>query len=79
MGGVMRLTEYSRGSGWACKLSPSELAQDLSQFKNHKALSASTVYVGLYNPDDSGVVRASGENHIQSIDFFTPLLDNPYD
>ena len=51
----------------------------MSQFKNHKALSASNVSVGLNNPDDAGVVRASGENLIQSIDFFTPILDNPYD
>jgi len=51
----------------------------LSQFKNHKALSASSVSVGLNNPDDAGVVRTSGENLIQSIDFFTPILDNPYD
>ncbi|MDA7725075.1 selenide, water dikinase SelD, partial [Acidimicrobiaceae bacterium] len=50
-----------------------------SQFKNHKALSASSVSVGLNNPDDAGVVRTSGENLIQSIDFFTPILDNPYD
>lgn len=51
----------------------------MSQFKNHKALSASSVSVGLNNPDDAGVVRTSGENLIQSIDFFTPILDNPYD
>ena len=75
----MRLTEYSHGSGWACKLSPSELAQVLSQFKNHKALAGSNVSVGLNNPDDAGVVVASDKNLIQSVDFFTPVLDNPYD
>ena len=63
----MRLTEYSHGSGWACKLSPSELAQVLSQFKNHKALDSNNVSVGLNNPDDAGVIEASGNNLIQSI------------
>ena len=75
----MRLTEFSHGSGWACKLSPSELAQVLSQFKNHKALEANNVSVGLNNPDDAGVIESNGNNLIQSIDFFTPILDDPYD
>jgi selenide,water dikinase len=51
----------------------------LSQFKNHKALAGSNVSVGLNNPDDAGVVVASDKNLIQSVDFFTPVLDNPYD
>jgi selenide,water dikinase len=51
----------------------------LSQFKNHKALEANNVSVGLNNPDDAGVVVASGNKLIQSIDFFTPILDDPYD
>ena len=51
----------------------------MSQFKNHKALAGSDVSVGLNNPDDAGVITANGTNLIQSIDFFTPILDNPYD
>lgn len=51
----------------------------MSQFKNHKALDSNNVSVGLNNPDDAGVIEASGNNLIQSIDFFTPILDNPYD
>ena len=51
----------------------------MSQFKNHKALEANNVSVGLNNPDDAGVVVASGNKLIQSIDFFTPILDDPYD
>ena len=51
----------------------------MSQFKNHKALAGSDVSVGLNNPDDAGVITANGTNLIQSIDFFSPILDNPYD
>ena len=51
----------------------------MSQFKNHKALEANNVSVGLNNPDDAGVIESNGNNFIQSIDFFTPILDDPYD
>ena len=51
----------------------------MSQFKNHKVLAGSNVSVGLNTPDDAGVVVASAKNLIQSVDFFTPVLDNPYD
>ena len=44
----MRLTEYSHGSGWACKLSQGELAQVLKQLQqnNHNN---SEILVGLDN------------------------------
>ena len=51
----------------------------MSQFKNHKALAGTNVSVGLNNPDDAGVVITSEKKLIQSVDFFTPVLDNPYD
>ncbi len=51
----------------------------MSQFENHKALIGSNISVGLNNPDDAGVIAANGTDLIQSIDFFTPVLDNPYD
>ena len=75
----MRLTQYSHGSGWACKLAPSELAQVLKQFEQHKALKSENLIVGLDNPDDGGVVNVGDTKIIQTVDFFTPILDNPYD
>ena len=75
----MRLTEYSHGAGWACKLSPGELAQVLTQFKNHKATESPNLLVGLNNPDDGGVIQVGDQKIIQTVDFFTPILDNPYD
>ncbi len=75
----MRLTQYSHGSGWACKLAPSELAQVLKQFEQHKALKSENLIVGLENPDDGGVINIGETKIIQTVDFFTPILDNPYD
>ena len=75
----MRLTQYSHGSGWACKLAPSELAQVLKQFEQHKALKSENLIVGLENPDDGGVINVGDTKIIQTVDFFTPILDNPYD
>ena len=75
----MRLTQYSHGSGWACKLAPSELAQVLKQFEQHKALKSENLIIGLENPDDGGVINVGDTKIIQTVDFFTPILDNPYD
>ena len=75
----MRLTQYSHGSGWACKLAPSELAQVLKQFEEHKALKSKDLIVGLDSPDDGGVISVGGTKIIQTVDFFTPILDTPYD
>ena len=75
----MRLTQYSHGSGWACKLAPSELSQVLRQFEQHKALKSENLIIGLDNPDDGGVISIGETKIIQTVDFFTPILDNPYD
>ena len=75
----MRLTEYSHGSGWACKLSQRELAQVLKQSKQNN-LNNSEVLVGLENPDDGAVIDLGNNVKIvQTVDFFTPILDNPFD
>ena len=75
----MRLTEYSHGSGWACKLSQGELAQVLKQSKQNNSKN-SEVLVGLENPDDGAVIDLGNSMKIvQTVDFFTPILDNPYD
>ena len=31
------------------------------------------------NPDDGGVINIGDQKIIQTVDFFTPILDNPYD
>ena len=76
----MRLTEYSHGAGWACKLSQKELAQVLKHFKQQNKSDSHKILVGLDTPDDGGVIELqSGVKIIQTVDFFTPILDNPFD
>jgi len=75
----MRLTEYSHGSGWACKLSQGELAQVLKQLQENNQ-NKSEILVGLDNPDDGAVIDLGNNLKIvQTVDFFTPILDDPYD
>jgi len=76
----MRLTEYSHGAGWACKLSQKELAQVLTHFKQQNNSDTSQILVGLDSPDDGGVIEiGNGIRVVQTVDFFTPILDNPFD
>ena len=76
----MRLTEYSHGAGWACKLSQKELAQVLTHFRQQNNSNASQILVGLDSPDDGGVIDiGNGIRIVQTVDFFTPILDNPFD
>jgi len=73
----MRLTEYSHGSGWACKLSQGELAQVLKHITH---TNNPNVLVGLETPDDGGVVQLeNGLQLIQTVDYFTPIVDSPFD
>ena len=76
----MRLTEYSHGAGWACKLSQKELAQVLTHFRQQNNSNTSQILVGLDSPDDGGVIDIGSRIRIvQTVDFFTPILDNPFD
>ena len=76
----MRLTEYSHGAGWACKLSQKELAQVLTHFRQQNNSNTSQILVGLDSPDDGGVIDiGNGIRIVQTVDFFTPILDNPFD
>ncbi len=51
----------------------------MKQFEQHKALKSKNLIVGLENPDDGGVINIGETKIIQTVDFFTPILDNPYD
>ncbi len=76
----VRLTSFSHGAGCACKLAPGDLAEVLR-------LMAPTVYPSevLVSPatgDDAAVVSIPGVPGIalvQTVDFFTPIVDHPFD
>lgn len=72
----MRLTQQVKAGGCASKLAPGSLSAVLSRLprQDHPDL-----LVGFENSDDAGVFRI-GPNQalVQTVDFFTPMVDNPY-
>jgi selenide,water dikinase len=69
-----RLTSFSHGGGCACKLGSTELAQVLPYVKTS---SDPKLLVGLDVPDDAGVFEiAPGLAIVQTVDFFTPIVDD---
>jgi len=73
----VRLTQLSHGSGCACKIGPADLQGIVGGLP---APSDPNLLVGFETCDDAGVYRVSDELAIvQSVDFFTPIVDDPYD
>ena len=73
----IRLTTLSHGSGWACKIGPGDLAQVLGDLNisTHES-----VVLGFDGADDAAAVRLKdGTLLIQTVDFFTPIVDEPYE
>jgi selenide,water dikinase len=73
-----RLTSFSHGAGCGCKLGPDALLTVLGEL-TLPPLSAD-VLVAADTGDDAAVYRLpSGEGIIATLDFFTPIVDDPYD
>jgi selenium donor protein len=73
----VRLTHYTRGMGCACKLRPQALEEILSKLP---APTDPAVLVDISTSDDAAVYKLSDELAIvQTVDFFTPIADDPYD
>ena len=72
----VRLTELSHGAGCACKLPAGSLRQVLAGLPR---VESAELMVGHEGLDDAAVWRISDELAVvQTIDFFTPLVDDPY-
>jgi selenide,water dikinase len=72
----LRLTAYSHGAGCACKLGPLELAAVLKPL-------LPTVHpdllVGIQTGDDAAVWRRpDGRSIVATVDFFAPVIDDPF-
>ncbi|HSM01155.1 MAG TPA: selenide, water dikinase SelD [Acidimicrobiia bacterium] len=75
-----RLTSYSHGAGCACKLAPYELAEILGGLDDAVPVTAPDLIVGIESSDDAGVYRLRDDLAIvQTVDFFTPIVDEPED
>ena len=74
---TVRLTTYSHGGGCACKLGMLELSDVMAHVRTTTTDPA--VLVGLESPDDAAVYRLTSElAMVQTVDFFTPIVDDPY-
>ena len=78
---MRRLTSYAHGGGCACKIPPGELESVVSGLLGAGVHDpAGELLVGLDDGDDAAVVRiAGGTAVIATADFFTPVVDDPYD
>jgi selenide,water dikinase len=74
---AVRLTQYARGGGCACKIPPGELEETIARLMPEGA--SGDLLVGVENGDDGAVVRISGDTAIVlTADFFTPVVDDAY-
>src|ERR1700709_1752450 len=70
------LTSLSHGAGCGCKLSAADLRPIVSELPRP---TDPRVLVGSDLADDAGVVQLTEELAIvQTVDFFTPIVDDPY-
>ncbi|HEY3894007.1 MAG TPA: selenide, water dikinase SelD [Pseudonocardiaceae bacterium] len=76
-----RLTQYAHGGGCACKIPPGELEAVLAGLGGAPVTDpVGDLIVGLDDGDDAAVVRIQdGQAVIATADFFTPVVDDPYD
>ena len=73
-----RLTSFSHGAGCGCKLGPDDLRTVLAGVTLPRA--SANLLVAADTGDDAAVYRLpSGEGLIATLDFFTPIVDDPYD
>ena len=71
----VKLTQFSSGAGWACKLSPEDLSQVLGKIKN---ISDNESIIDFSSFDDAAAFNIGGNTILQSVDFFSPIVDDPY-
>lgn len=72
----IKLTHYTHGLGCACKLRPQALEAVISKLSPSADRS---VLVGTETSDDAAVYRLTDDLAIvQTVDFFTPIVDDPY-
>ena len=72
-----KLTSLSHGAGCACKISPAVLHPLLAELPRSDD---PDLLVGAETADDAAVYRVADDLAIVStVDFFTPIVDDPYD
>lgn len=80
----IRLTQFSPGAGCGCKIAPKELEEILHGSLLHTQTcvlqSFPSLLVGHESKDDAAVFDiGNGRAVISTTDFFTPIVDDPFD
>ncbi len=74
---TVKLTRFSHGLGCGCKMRPQFLEKILANLPKPDDVN---LLVGIGSSDDAAVYRINDEQAIvQTVDFFTPIVDDPYD
>ena len=72
----VKLTEFSKSAGCAAKIGPGVLAEVVGRLPSAVD---ENLMVGVETADDAAVYRVSDEVAlIQTVDFFPPMVDDPY-
>ncbi len=75
---AIRLTAFSHGGGCGCKIAPAVLSRLLANV--NMPLLPRDLLVGTETSDDAAVYRLNDQQAIiATTDFFTPIVDDPYD
>lgn len=73
----IKLTSYSTKGGCGCKIGPADLSQVIRKLPQPEP--NPNLLVGIDTSDDAGVYKLSDELAlVQTVDFFTPIVDDPY-
>src|SRR5580704_7647577 len=73
---TVRLTQQGKAGGCASKLAPGSLAAVLSRLPKQ---SDPNLLVGFDTSDDAGIYQLAQDLAlVQTVDFFTPLVDDPF-
>lgn len=74
----VKLTAFSHGSGCGCKIAPAVLEKILHGIPQKKI---DQLLVGYESRDDAAVYELAGQEEclISTVDFFTPIVDDPFD
>jgi len=72
----VRLTQTVKAGGCASKLAPGTLTDVLSRLPKQQD---PNLLVGFETADDAGIYRLSSDQAlVQTVDFFTPMVDDPF-
>ncbi len=75
--GDIKLTHFTHGLGCACKLRPQVLEKVLQSLPRPND---ANILVGTEFADDAAVYKLDEQTAlVQTVDFFTPIVDDPYD